>query len=129
MMRRHGFTLIELLIVVVVIGVLAAIAVPKFGNTKAKANLAAMKSDLHNLITAQESYYYDNSAYSTSLSALNFTPSDGVQITSLTAAPSGKGWSAVAEHPMAAQVTCAVFIGAVAPPSSAATSEGIIGCE
>ncbi len=51
-MNRKGFTLIELLIVVVIIGILAAIAIPKFANTKEKAYLASMKSDLRNLITA-----------------------------------------------------------------------------
>src|SRR5881397_3426069 len=45
-MNRKGFTLIELLIVVVIIGILAAIAIPKFANTKAKAYVASMKSDL-----------------------------------------------------------------------------------
>src|SRR5438309_10264875 len=48
-MNRKGFTLIELLIVVVIIGILAAIAIPKFANTKEKAYLASMKSDLRNL--------------------------------------------------------------------------------
>ncbi|HEX7546465.1 MAG TPA: prepilin-type N-terminal cleavage/methylation domain-containing protein, partial [Gemmatimonadaceae bacterium] len=57
---KKGFTLIELLIVVVIIGILAAIAIPKFANTKEKAFVASMKSDLHNLITAQEAYYSDN---------------------------------------------------------------------
>ncbi len=52
-MNRKGFTLIELLIVVVIIGILAAIAIPKFANTKEKAYLASMKSDLRNLITAE----------------------------------------------------------------------------
>src|SRR5213080_2755165 len=50
-MNRKGFTLIELLIVVVIIGILAAIAIPKFANTKAKAYIASMKSDLRNLVT------------------------------------------------------------------------------
>ena len=48
-MNRKGFTLIELLIVVVIIGILAAIAIPKFANTKEKAVVASMKSDLRNL--------------------------------------------------------------------------------
>ena len=60
---RKGFTLIELLIVVVIIGILAAIAIPKFASTKEKAYLATMKSDLRNLATAQEGYFADNKVY------------------------------------------------------------------
>src|SRR5437870_6110500 len=64
-MNRKGFTLIELLIVVVIIGILAAIAIPKFANTKAKAYIASMKSDLRNLVTAEEAYFADSVKYST----------------------------------------------------------------
>ncbi len=60
---RKGFTLIELLIVVVIIGILAAIAIPKFANTKQKAYITAMKSDLRNLVTAEEAYFADSSQY------------------------------------------------------------------
>ena len=63
MMNRKGFTLIELLIVVVIIGILAAIAIPKFANTKVKAYTAAMKSDLRNLVTAEEAYFADSAHY------------------------------------------------------------------
>ncbi|PYO66475.1 MAG: hypothetical protein DMD69_13725 [Gemmatimonadetes bacterium] len=63
-MNRKGFTLIELLIVVVIIGILAAIAIPKFANTKEKAYLASMKSDLRNLVTAEEAYFADSVKYS-----------------------------------------------------------------
>ena len=61
--NRKGFTLIELLIVVVIIGILAAIAIPKFANTKQKAYITAMKSDLRNLVTAEEAYFSDSSKY------------------------------------------------------------------
>ena len=64
MQNRKGFTLIELLIVVVIIGILAAIAIPKFASTKEKAYLASMKSDLRNGATAEEGYFADNQVYS-----------------------------------------------------------------
>ena len=63
MQNRKGFTLIELLIVVVIIGILAAIAIPKFAATKDKAKLAAVKSDIRNIETAEEAYFSDNQVY------------------------------------------------------------------
>ncbi len=51
--KNRGFTVIELLIVVVIIGILATIAAPKFSNTKEKAYSATMKGDLRNLAVAQ----------------------------------------------------------------------------
>ena len=68
--NRKGFTLIELLIVVVIIGILAAIAIPKFAATKDKAKLASVKTDLRNLETAQEAYFSDWSTYATSYATL-----------------------------------------------------------
>ena len=77
---RKGFTLIELLIVVVIIGILAAIAIPKFASTKEKAYLASEKSDLRNLATSEEAYFSGNQTYTTDQSAMNFTTSQGVTI-------------------------------------------------
>ena len=78
-MNRKGFTLIELLIVVVIIGILAAIAIPKFANTKEKAYIASMKSDLRNLVTAEEAYFADSVKYSATIGAggVIFTQSTG----------------------------------------------------
>jgi prepilin-type N-terminal cleavage/methylation domain-containing protein len=63
MLDRKGFTLIELLIVVVIIGLLATIAIPKFAATKDKAKMASVRSDLRNAMTAQEAYFADYNVY------------------------------------------------------------------
>src|SRR3712207_6202249 len=123
---RKGFTLIELVIVVVIIGILAAIAIPKFEFTKGKANVSAIKSDLRNLMSAQEAYYYDYQTYATALSDLSVQKSKGVDIWIYDA--DKKGWSATATHPQAYPLTCGVFV-AGAPPRYPADVEGLIGCK
>ncbi|HLV25277.1 MAG TPA: prepilin-type N-terminal cleavage/methylation domain-containing protein [Gemmatimonadales bacterium] len=123
--RRRGFTLIELLIVVVIIGILATIAIPKFQATKGKALTASMRSDLRNLVVSQDGYFFSNSVYSTSLAALEVTPSKGVAIT-VHAADAG-GWSATATHAGGAPEECGIFIG-TATPVGPAISEGLIKC-
>ena len=106
--NRKGFTLIELLIVVVIIGILAAIAIPKFANTKDKAYVAAMKSDLRNLATHEESYAADSGGkyFSGDGSAQGFTPSKDVTVTA-TATTSPNAWSASATHALTSK-TCAM---------------------
>ena len=60
---QKGFTLIELLIVVAIIGILAAIAIPQFSAYRAKAYNSAAQSDLRNFKTQMESAYADDQAY------------------------------------------------------------------
>ena len=127
-MRTHtrtGFTLIELLIVVLIIGILAAIAIPKFQNSKGKAYASTIKADLRNLATAQEAYFYENSQYANAVSLLDISVSPGVTMTIVEA--SAGGWSANATHSAANPLTCSIFIGNAAPLSPA-TSEGLVGC-
>ena len=61
----RGFTLIELMAVILVIGVLVAIAIVKTRAATDKAMLAAIKMDLHNLVVAEEAYFSDNKTYGT----------------------------------------------------------------
>lgn len=58
-----GFTLIELLIVVAIIGILAAIAVPNFLNAQIRAKVSRVKTDIRALAQAHEMYYLDNNTY------------------------------------------------------------------
>ena len=113
--RRAGFTLIELLIVVVIIGILASIAIPKFATTKERSYLATMKSDLHNLVTMQEGYLADNGTYYggaiPNAGVLAYRPSSGTTITMVLATASG--WQATATY-VGTTKTCALFYGNVA---------------
>ena len=60
---EKGFTLIELLIVVAIIGILAAIAIPQFASYRQKAFNSAAQSDLKTIKTTVEGYYTDNYFY------------------------------------------------------------------
>lgn len=124
---RRGFTLIELLIVVVIVGLLAAIAIPKFASTKGNAAVAKMKGDLRNLATAQEAYYGDaNTFYGGAVpsASLVYNPSGGVTITMDHA--DAAGWGATASYVDLTPRTCALFAGPT--PVAPATVEGMIAC-
>ena len=124
-MRRNnsGFTLIELLIVVVIIGILAAIAIPKFSNTKEKAYVAAMKSDLRNLATYEEQYAADNSgAYFGGTATMaaplqGFSPSQNVTIIVNQVVGPPTAWTATSSHSQTNK-TC----------DSNITADGLITC-
>ena len=135
--NRQGFTLIELLIVVVIIGILAAVAIPKFSNTKDKANISNMKSDLKNLLTTQESFYSDSNKYGskTSLTGApyNFVLSNGGVVTDITG--DSTGWSATITNPAVKSVAaCAIYSGSGTAASkdqiaNVTTQDGVPGCK
>ena len=121
-MTRTGFTLIELLIVVAIIGLVATIAVPKLINTKERALVAGMKSDLRNLVTAEENYLADHAKYTTDLGP-DYHYSAGNRPPTITL--TGDGWTATLTSVSTGQ-TCAVFMGST--PASPATKEGAPAC-
>ncbi len=127
MYNRKGFTLIELLIVVVIIGILAAIAIPKFAATKDKAKLASVKTDLRNLMTAQEAYFSDYATYAADFGALqaktNTTLSAG---NSSTVAGVASGFTSTVNNTSISGgfTTCQVQVGA----GAGTAVDGVIVC-
>ena len=119
--NRKGFTLIELLIVVVIIGILAAIAIPKFAATKDKAKLATVKTDLKNIQTAQEAYFSDYATYTSSLSATIFSPSTGNTV-SMTGTTSSFTATVQNSSISATPNQCTVTVG------SGSTTDGVFTC-
>ena len=125
--NRKGFTLIELLIVVVIIGILAAIAIPKFANTKSKAYVTAMKSDLRNLVTAEEAYFSDSSKYTSTITDLKYQNSTGTNVPVIAA---GAGyWTATTTHTQLPGTTCGIGINTTNPTVGTAAAEGEPACK
>jgi prepilin-type N-terminal cleavage/methylation domain-containing protein len=127
MFNRKGFTLIELLTVVVVIGLLAAIAIPKFASSKDKAKLASVKTDIRNIMTSQEAYLSDQGVYAADWAALqarlNTTLSLG---NTATIAGASSGWTATVNNTSITTglTQCTVQVGAAA----SSTADGVIFC-
>jgi type IV pilus assembly protein PilA len=71
--NEKGFTLIELMIVIAIIGILAAIAIPQFAAYRRRSYNSSAQADLRNAATAQEAYFVDNQTYTTTLANLTGT--------------------------------------------------------
>jgi type IV pilus assembly protein PilA len=132
-MRKHraGFTLIELLIVIVIIGILAMMAVPKFFTVRERAYFKSMVSDLRNLTAQQEVYFSDPASgfmYSGNLVALNVAASPGVTVN--LAGITNLGWQATASHAgLASTQVCGIYYGTPSTvPASFVNAAGIVKC-
>jgi hypothetical protein len=110
--------------VVVIIGILTANAIPKFASTKSKAYVTAMKSDLRNMVTAEEAFFSDSSYYSktpTDTAHFHFQPSSGVNMPTIA---TGQGWwSATVTHTQLPASQCGIAINTT-NPTVATAAEG-----
>ena len=122
--NRRGVTFVELLTVVVIIGLLAVFALPRLSRNKEKTIIASMQSDMRNLATAEEGFYYASSTYTVDPVALNITLSQGNVLTINEGTVSG--WSATMSNPLTTQ-QCYLFHGNATPVGSAVV-EGDINC-
>ncbi|HQW65661.1 MAG TPA: prepilin-type N-terminal cleavage/methylation domain-containing protein [Gemmatimonadales bacterium] len=144
---ERGFTIIELIVVIVVLGLLATMALPRLRYTKERAYRASMMSDLKNLVALQEGYFSAANDYAGGLTSgpekvakgasgrISFTPSPGNTIAVTRRNPAGArgpGWTATVRNP---QVTtksadiCGIYIGHKAyAPNAKVASAGIPAC-
>ena len=124
--RSRGFTLIELLMVIVIIGILVTVLIPRYSKARDRAYVAAMTSELRNLATAEESYYYDYGLYAPSVGLLPaYSATSGTSVTVFEATRGG--WSGSASSTKTSR-RCFVFYG-TASPIGPTTQEGLAACD
>jgi prepilin-type N-terminal cleavage/methylation domain-containing protein len=103
--RRAGFTIIELLAVVLIISILASIAVSKFGQSKRRAYISSMKSDLRSIAWMAEAQFTTDDSYA------NFTAPQGSEGVTLTFVATSTVWTATATHLGVPGMTCTMGNG------------------
>ncbi|UCC75064.1 MAG: prepilin-type N-terminal cleavage/methylation domain-containing protein [Gemmatimonadota bacterium] len=126
MRNTSGFTLVELLTVILIIGLLAVIALPRFVNTREKAFYTAMRSDLRNLATAEEDYFAEHLSYTGNTGELDSYRTSKRIIVSVPEATE-KGWRAKATHELNTDLECEIYYG-TATGATIATKGGAVYC-
>jgi prepilin-type N-terminal cleavage/methylation domain-containing protein len=127
--REKGFTLIELLIVVLVIGILASIAIPKFSSTRERSFIASVTLDLKNLAAQQEVFHHDNQTYASDHAAIpEMSVTSGVNLSVNQADP--LGWAATGWHDALPGRQCGIYYGSASAGNAVpANSAGVVACQ
>lgn len=127
MRNPRGMTMIELLMVMLIVGLVAGVAVPRYYKAKERAFISSMKSDLRNFAVAEESYFYDFSVYTPDVVVLE---SRGLQksedVTIEVNEATAVGWAATGRH-AETLLQCYLFVGTAGPVGSA-LEEGALSC-
>ena len=131
-MCRHikgdrGFTLIELMIVVAIIGILAAIAIPNFMTYQAKARQSEAKVNLGGVFTTATSYFAENNTFSVSANALGYKPAGNVRYAIYYGTTGAAGSIVVPGTQNKITAPCSTVAPAVAPVPAGATGGGLNG--
>ncbi|HEX6808786.1 MAG TPA: prepilin-type N-terminal cleavage/methylation domain-containing protein [Gemmatimonadaceae bacterium] len=120
----RGFSMIELLVVLVVMGVLVGLAIPRYREYKRRFYLTTMVTDLRNLASTEEAYWNIAGTYSTDLRLIQYSSSPRVSISMVSA--DTLGWAAKASY-AGDSAMCAIYYGN-APVLAPATLKNVIGC-
>ena len=123
--NENGFTLLELIVVAVILGFLAAIAIQRFANTKERAQVAAMKADLRNLVSAEVVYSTDSLRFTTVIGSGGLSYQVSTGNTGPSIALTGDGFTAQVGNTNTPR-TCVIFMGST--PLAPATNEGEPAC-
>lgn len=116
MNRRKGFTFVELLVVMLLLGALSSMAVPRYREYKTRAYIAAMQSDLGNLKVAQEVFWSEHLKYATDTTSLEVRITADVAI-SISSEDVNGGYTAIATHSNVPGRQCETAMGREATPN------------
>ncbi len=121
--RQSGFTLVELMVVVAIIGLLSAVAVPNFQKYQAKAKVSEGKLQLSAIYTAEVSFFSDFSIYASCLNYMGYDPSNEVSSRYYTTGFISTGIQAIEANALATAVNSGLVVGTGGCPTTSIAGE------